>query len=614
MNAADHEEAGPAIGRTDGGGWATREHDQAPAEADAAADRSHAADRLGAEALRLDKGDLFRRIARNLDAFRQDSSWARSRSPTEAEVGEPAPAEPDTGENPSAIAALGARVEAMGQSLDALQRSVAPRLAQVQDAELAPLQALVDAVVSEMQRLKRRQPAAPMPTLGTAMGGAPGPLPSPVAPPLGGPPSSPSAAPTDSARPALTAGSAGPIAETPRVDDPGDAGRRHAGRTTLRRALIGVAWAVPVVLSGAVLVQRYQASFTDAGTATTRPLAPVPATPPAPSAASLAASPTASPTTSPAAAAPIAPSAPAAKLVPPAADKVPPAAEASAPAAPPASTAASVQRTEPPSPPGAHAPAGSGASATALAGSDARPEQAAGPATSSDSAPPAPRPRKADGLTPRSWVDWSPTKAPAASPTIPPAASPTKAAASGPKVIGPVGVTSIATDAPAVSAATPGPATPMAAPRVVPIASSAADRSQDGGVSSPPPVAKQPPAAAGASASSRPAAPATAAAASTAAATGPIQIRTTADAWVQVLDAKGAVVFGRLMHAGESWRVPDRPGLLLTTGNAGGTELVIGGVASAPLGATGVVRHDVPLSGAGLRSLVPASHGGAASG
>lgn len=622
MNAADHEEAGPGIGRTDGGGWATHEHDQSPAEADASADRSHAADRLGAEALRLDKGDLFRRIARNLDAFRQDSSWARSRSQTEAEGGDPAPAEPDTGESPSAIAALGARVEAMGQSLDALQRSVAPRLAQVQDAELAPLQALVDAVVSEMQRLKRRQPAAPMPTFGAEMGGAPGPLASPMAPPLAGPPSSPSGGPADSARAALAAGSAGPIAETQRVDDPGDAGRRHAGRTTLRRALIGVAWAVPVVLSGAVLVQHYQASFTDTGTATSRPLArPETATP----AATIAVAPAASP----AAVAPIAPPAPATKTAPPAAPRAaeasaPPASAAALPAppAPTAPTATSVQRTEAPAPPAAHARSPSGASATALAGSDTKPEPAAGNAPSSGSAPSTPKHQAADGLTPRSWVNWSPTKTPAASPTSPPA--------SGLKVIGPAGSASVAQDVPAVPAA--------AAPSVVPIASPAAEGSRDGGASSPPlatqrPAAKQPAPTAGASASpasSPAAAPASApdhpavavppaagpatAAAPTAVVTGPIQIRTTADAWVQVHDAKGAVVFGRLMRAGESWTVPDRPGLLLTTGNAGGTELVIGGVASAPLGATGVVRHDVPLSGAGRRSLVPASHGGATSG
>ena len=579
MNEADHSEAGPAIDRADGGAYATQEHDAAPAEADAVVDRSHAADLLGSEALRLDKGDLFRRIARNLDAFRQDSSWARSRSQTEAEGGDPAPAEPEPGESPSAIATLNARMEAMGQSLDALQRSVAPRLAQVQNAELAPLQALVDAVVGEMQRLKRRPPVAPMPMLGTEMGAPAGSLPSPIAPPLSGP--------SSSAVRRTPAESTGPIAEAQRVDDPGDAKRRRAGGSTLRRALIGVAWAVPVVLSGAVLLQRYQGPLTETGTATSRPAAP------------------------PAAAA---------KIVPPAADATPRAAAASTPAAPPgtpapvapavapavAPGAASAQRTEPP------------------AGSDAKPAQAVGTARSSGSVSPAPQPRTASGLTPRSWVDWAPKKTPAAAPTIAPAAtitpaaSPTKAATSGPKVIGPAGGSSIAPDAPAVSAAAlPHPESPVAAPRVVPIASPSADKSQDGGVSSPPPAAKQAVAGTRASASSAPSSAAAPAAAAdhpavavpapagpktAAAATVPIQIRTTADAWVQVSDAKGAIVFGRLMHAGESWTVPDRPGLLLTTGNAGGTELVIGGIVSAPLGPTGVVRHDVPLKAGGIKA------------
>jgi len=54
------------------------------------------------------------------------------------------------------------------------------------------------------------------------------------------------------------------------------------------------------------------------------------------------------------------------------------------------------------------------------------------------------------------------------------------------------------------------------------------------------------------------------------------------------------VVFSRLMHAGGSWTPPAR-GLLLTTGNAGATELVVNGVASPPLGAAGAVRHMIPL-------------------
>ena len=69
----------------------------------------------------------------------------------------------------------------------------------------------------------------------------------------------------------------------------------------------------------------------------------------------------------------------------------------------------------------------------------------------------------------------------------------------------------------------------------------------------------------------------------------------TADAWVQVRSDSGAVVFSRLLHAGQSWPVPAGPNLVLTTGNAGGTVLVRRGVASAPLGGTGVVLHNVVL-------------------
>ena len=34
---------------------------------------------------------------------------------------------------------------------------------------------------------------------------------------------------------------------------------------------------------------------------------------------------------------------------------------------------------------------------------------------------------------------------------------------------------------------------------------------------------------------------------------------------------------------------------MLTTGNAGGTEFVVDGVAAAPLGENGAVRRDLPL-------------------
>ena len=74
-----------------------------------------------------------------------------------------------------------------------------------------------------------------------------------------------------------------------------------------------------------------------------------------------------------------------------------------------------------------------------------------------------------------------------------------------------------------------------------------------------------------------------------------ILLRATADAWVQVRDRAGPVLLNRTLHAGETWEVPARPNLLLTTGNAGGTDLVVDGVTTPSLGGSGAVRRDVPL-------------------
>jgi cytoskeleton protein RodZ len=74
-----------------------------------------------------------------------------------------------------------------------------------------------------------------------------------------------------------------------------------------------------------------------------------------------------------------------------------------------------------------------------------------------------------------------------------------------------------------------------------------------------------------------------------------IVLRAKGDAWIQVRDKAGPVLLNRVLHAGDTWAVPVRANLLLTTGNAGGTELLVDGVAAAPLGATGAVRRDLPL-------------------
>jgi cytoskeleton protein RodZ len=74
-----------------------------------------------------------------------------------------------------------------------------------------------------------------------------------------------------------------------------------------------------------------------------------------------------------------------------------------------------------------------------------------------------------------------------------------------------------------------------------------------------------------------------------------IVLRANADAWLQVRDRSGPVLLSRVLHAGETWTVPDRPNLLLTTGNAGGTDVLVDGLTTPSLGGNGTVRRDLPL-------------------
>ena len=80
-----------------------------------------------------------------------------------------------------------------------------------------------------------------------------------------------------------------------------------------------------------------------------------------------------------------------------------------------------------------------------------------------------------------------------------------------------------------------------------------------------------------------------------------IVLRATADSWVQVRDHQQNVLLTRMLHAGDSYRVPNRDGLLLLTGNAGGLSIVVDGAPVPVLGGTGVVMRDVPLDPASLQ-------------
>lgn len=57
------------------------------------------------------------------------------------------------------------------------------------------------------------------------------------------------------------------------------------------------------------------------------------------------------------------------------------------------------------------------------------------------------------------------------------------------------------------------------------------------------------------------------------------------------------VLVGRLLRTGEQYRAPDRRGLVLSVGNAGGLEITVDGIAIPRLGATGAVLRHVPIDG-----------------
>lgn len=77
---------------------------------------------------------------------------------------------------------------------------------------------------------------------------------------------------------------------------------------------------------------------------------------------------------------------------------------------------------------------------------------------------------------------------------------------------------------------------------------------------------------------------------------GRILLRAHADTWVQVRDPNGGkVLLNRVLRPGDTWAVPPNPQLQLTTGNAGGLDLVVDGSVAPAVGGNGVVRRDLPL-------------------
>ena len=81
---------------------------------------------------------------------------------------------------------------------------------------------------------------------------------------------------------------------------------------------------------------------------------------------------------------------------------------------------------------------------------------------------------------------------------------------------------------------------------------------------------------------------------------GPMVIQATADAWIEIKNGTGKVVYQTVLHPGDSYTVPDQPQLTLTTGNAAATEVVLSGDTIGPL--KGHVLRNIPLDADSLRA------------
>jgi len=68
------------------------------------------------------------------------------------------------------------------------------------------------------------------------------------------------------------------------------------------------------------------------------------------------------------------------------------------------------------------------------------------------------------------------------------------------------------------------------------------------------------------------------------------------DSWVQVRDEDGELLLTRVLRPGDIYRAPDRVGLTLLTGNAGGLEIYVDGLKLPALGPVGAVRRNVSLN------------------
>ena len=74
-----------------------------------------------------------------------------------------------------------------------------------------------------------------------------------------------------------------------------------------------------------------------------------------------------------------------------------------------------------------------------------------------------------------------------------------------------------------------------------------------------------------------------------------VTLRARLDSWIQVSGEDDELLLTRILRAGDTYAVPNRPGLTLLTGNAGALEISVDGRVLPPIGPIGAVRRNVSL-------------------
>jgi len=88
-----------------------------------------------------------------------------------------------------------------------------------------------------------------------------------------------------------------------------------------------------------------------------------------------------------------------------------------------------------------------------------------------------------------------------------------------------------------------------------------------------------------------------------------IRVEATAPSWIQVRGPNNEQIFTRLLNTGERYLVPNREGLTLLTGNAGGVRIVVDGQALPALGASGEVKRGIVLDPERLKTAMTEQQG-----